>query len=428
MPRTKTLLIALVLLAAPSLTRGSEGADSWPEYRGPSADGHSRATGLPLKWSETENVVWKTPIHGRAWSSPVVLGEQVWMTTATEDGRRLSAICVARDTGKILLDRVIFEVEKPRPLGNTVNTYGSPSPVIEPGRVYLSFGSYGTACLDTKTFDILWSRDDLPCNHFRGPASSPILFEDLLILHMDGSDHHYIVALDKKTGDTAWKTPRSTDYGDLDENGKPKRDGDFRKAYNTPVVIEAAGKTQLISPAARAAYSYDPRTGKEYWQVRYPGHSTASRTLFHEGLVFVNTGYSKAQLWAVRVDGKGDVTSSHVAWKNTRSIPNRSSPVLVDGRLYLVNDKGIVACLDAVSGEEVWRDRLGGNYSACPVVVEGKIYFFSEEGVTTVIRPGDRLEVLARNELSDGFMASPAVAGSAFYLRTRSHLYRIEKR
>ncbi len=417
----------IFILSFSSLTTVGMCQGNWPDYRGPSQDGHSQEKGLPLKWSESKNVVWKTPIHGRAWSSPVVWGNQVWLTTATKDGKSLSAICVDRKNGKILLDRVLFKVEKPRPLGNTVNTYGSPSPVIEEGRVYIHFGSYGTACLDTKTFKEIWQRRDLPCNHFRGPASSPILFEDLIIFHMDGSDHHYIVALNKKTGDNVWKTPRSTDYGDLDKNGKPKRDGDFRKAYNTPILIKADGKLQLISPAAKAVYSYNPRTGKEYWQVRYPGHSTASRTVVGDNLAFVNSGYAKAQLWAVKLDGKGEVTKSHVEWKYTKSVCNRSSPIYLDGYLYFVNDKGIAGCLEAKTGREVWRGRLGGNYSACPVLVDGKIYFFSEEGKTSVVQPGKELKILAENELDDGFMASPAVAGGAFFLRTRSHLYRIEK-
>ena len=416
-------LIPLALIATPA----GDGAGAWPEFRGPTADGRSPAEGLPLRWSETENVRWKTPIHDRGWSTPVVLGRQVWLTTATADGKDMYAVCVDRETGAVVHDLRLFHNESPRPLGNDLNCYASPSPVIEPGRVWVSFGSYGTACLDTATGKRLWERRDLPCNHFRGPASSPVLFEGRLILHMDGSDHHYVVALDAKTGDTVWKTPRSTDYGDLDSEGKPRADGDFRKAFNTPFITRHGDRPVMISPAAKAAYGYDPRTGKELWQVRYPEHSSASRAVVLGDLAFINTGYSRAQLWAVRLGGEGDVTGSHVAWKRDKSVPNRPSPVLVDGRIYTVSDKGVGVCLDARTGEEVWVERIGGNYSASPVCADGRIWFFSHEGKTTVVRPGDKLDVVAENQLDDGFMASPAIAGKAFYLRTRTHLYRIEE-
>ena len=413
-----------VLATVPAAARAGDG---WPEFRGPRGDGHADAVGLPLRWSETENIKWKTRIHGLGWSTPAVLGQQVWMTTATADGKQMFAVCVDRETGRILHDKKLFDVPNPRPLANPVNCYASPSPVIEPGRVYVSFGSYGTACLDTRTGEKIWERRDLPCNHFRGPASSPVAFGNLLIMHMDGVDHHYVVALDRRTGRTVWKTARSTDYGDLDADGKPRAGGDFRKAYNTPLLVTVAGRTQMLSPAAKAVYAYDPRDGKEIWTVRYAGHSTASRTVFGDGVAFINTGYSKAQLWAVRADGRGDVTDTHVLWKYTKGVPNRSSPVLVDGRLYMCSDKGIAACLEAKTAKEVWRERLGGNFSASTLYADGHVWFFSEEGKTTVLRPGSTPEIVATSQLDGGFMASPAVAGNAFYLRTRTHLYRIEK-
>jgi len=417
----------LLILLVGHLTGPASAGEGWPEYRGPTHDGVVDATGLPVRWSESQHVRWKTVIHDRGWSSPVVLGEQVWMTTATPDGKRMFAICVDRETGRIAHDKLLFEVESPRPLGNEVNCYASPSPVIEPGRVYVSFGSYGTACLDTRTAEVVWQRRDLPCNHFRGPASSPILFEDLLIMHMDGSDHQYVVALNKKTGKTAWKTDRSTDFDDLQPDGQPTREGDLRKAFNTPLVVRATGRLQLISPGAKAAFAYDARTGKELWTVRYPQHSTASRSLFAAGVAFVSIGYSGPELWAVRADGQGDVTDTHVLWKCKRGAPGKPSPVLVDGRIYMINDRGIASCLDAKTGEQIWQKRIGGNHSASPVWAEGRLYFFSEEGVTTVLKLGEKPKLLAKNKLDDGFMASPAVAGKAFYLRTRTHLYRIER-
>lgn len=419
-------IVALLLLPLPLWFSGGFASESWPEFRGPTSDGRSEAE-VPLRWSETENVRWKTPIHDQGWSTPVVHGTQVWLTTATPDGKEMFALCVDRDTGDVILDRKLFEIEKPRPLGNSVNCYASPSPAIDRDRVFLSFGSYGTSCLDTRNFEELWRRRDLPCNHFRGPASSPIRFGNLLILHMDGTDHHYVVALDKRSGRTVWRTPRSTDYGDLGPDGKPKARGDFRKAFSTPLVIDAPGGVQMVSASAKAAYGYDPRTGKELWTIRYQQHSTASRPVYDKGVAYINTGYGKPQLWAVRVDGRGDVTDSHVKWRLKKGVPNRSSPVLVDGLLYMVTDKGVASCLDTTTGEFVWQRRVGGNFSASLLATSGRVYLFSQEGVTTVIELGRSFKQLARNELDDGFMASPAVAGKAFFLRTRSHLYRIEK-
>ena len=402
---------------------------NWPDYRGPRRDGVSEDANLPLHWSETLNVRWKTPIHGRAWSSPVIWGKQVWLTTATEDGKVLSVLCIDRDSGRVLLDRKILDVAKPRPLSNPINTYASPSPTIEEGRVYAHFGSYGTACLDTGTFEVLWQRRDLPCDHWRGPASSPVLWKDLLFLHMDGADVQYVVALDKTTGANRWVTFRSVDYGDLDDNGRPRQSGDFRKAYNTPLVVDFRGEPQLISPSAKGAYGYDPRTGSEIWQISHGGHSSAPRTLYSDGQVGISTGYigGTAQLWGVRLGGRGDVTGTHVAWKYARGSPKHSSPVLVDGRVYMMSNDGIATCLDFKTGKEIWKGRIGGHHSASVLYAGGRIHFFDEDGQTAIVQPGETLEILARNQLDDGFMASPAVADGALFLRTTTHLYRIQE-
>ena len=402
---------------------------NWPDYRGPRRDGVSEVASLPLRWSETLNVRWKTPIHGLGWSSPVIWGKQVWLTTATEDGKILSVLCIDRDSGQILLDRKLFDVAKPRALNNPVNTYASPSPTIEEGRVYIHFGSYGTACLDTGTFEVLWQRRDLPCDHWRGPASSPLLWEDLLFLQMDGADVQYVVALDKTTGTNRWVTFRSVDYGDLEEDGRPRASGDFRKAYNTPLVVDFKGELQLISPGAKGAYGYDPRTGREIWQIRHVGHSSAPRTLYSDGQVGIGTGHigGTAQIWAVRLGGRGDVTGSHVAWKHARGAPKRSSPVLVEGRIYMVSNDGIATCIDFKNGKEIWKERIGGLHSSSVLFASGRIHFFDENGLATIIQPGDTLEILARNKLDDGFMASPAVTDGALFLRTTTHLYRIQE-
>lgn len=393
--------------------------DNWPQFRGPEANGRSQAMGLPTRWSEKENIKWKTPLHDRGWSSPVVWGDQIWVTAATEDGKTDYAICVDKNSGKILHDIKLWDVEKPSPLGNVLNGYASCTPVIEAGRVYVHFGSYGTACLDTSSGKILWQRRDLPCEHFRGPGSSPILFNNLLIFHMDGYDFHYIVALDKQTGQTVWKTDRNINYG--------TDNGDLMKAFSTPLLIEAAGKTQLISPSSKACISYDPRTGREYWRIRYPNHSGAAMPLFGHGLVYINTGFGKADLVAVRPDGEGDVTATHVVWTAKKTIGSKPSQVLVADLIFNVHDSGVASCVDAKTGEELWSKRLSGEFSASPLAADGKVYFLGQDGTTTVIKQARDYVELAKNQLDDGFMASPAVTGKALILRTRSALYRVEE-
>lgn len=397
-------------------------ADDWTEFRGPSGTGHSPSTGLPREWSETKNVAWKTRIHGRGWSSPVVLGKQVWLTTATAEGTQLSVLAIDRDDGRVLFDTKVFDVVKPEDT-RKYNSYASPTPVIEEGRVYVHFGSYGTAALDTTTGKVLWTRRDLPCNHWRGPGSSPILYKDLLIVHLDGYDVQYAVALDKRTGRTAWKADRAHDFG--------TDDGDLKKGFATPVVIEAAGRSQLISPAAKAVVSLDPLTGRELWRVLYPQHSAAARPLFAHGFVYVDTGFGKAELLAIRPDGRGDVTKTHVVWKAVRGIGAKPSPVLVGDLIYSVSDTGgVVTCLDAKSGAEVWQRRVGASgHSASPLFADGAIYFFSEDGSAIALEPGREYKELGRSSLEEeGVMATPAIVDKAIFLRTESHLYRIASR
>lgn len=419
-------IITALLLICPALL--AQANDHWPQFRGPAGDGHAAARELPLKWSETENVVWKTAIHDRGWSSPVIYGNQIWLTTATPDGRQLYAICIDRATGRIVRDWKLFDVAQPQ-YAHPFNSHASPTPVIEQGRVYITFGAPGTACIDTKSFKVIWERRDIECNHFRGAGSSPIIFRDLLIMHFDGSDHQFVIALDKRTGKTVWQTKRSIDFQDLDKNGKPAAEGDMRKAFSTPHVAQINGRWELISLGAKAAYSYDPLTGKELWRVEERAqHSASTRPVTGHGMIFFPTGFSAGQLFAVRTGGQGLITDTHVAWKVKRGVANKPSILLIDDLIYMIGDTGIASCVAAKTGEVIWQQRIGGEYSASPVYADGKIWLFSEDGKTTVIRPGRTFELLAENQLADGFLASPAVAGKAFFLRTRTHLYRIEQR
>lgn len=419
---------ALLSLVALFVAAGIAQVDGqWPQYRGPEGNGTSASANLPLTWSEEQNVRWKTPVHGRAWSSPVILDRQVWMTTATPDGRELFAIALDQETGKVVHDLKLFTVEKPQ-YAHPFNTYASPSPVIEPGRVYVTFGSPGTAALDTKTGKVIWERRDLACNHFRGAGSSPVLFRNLLIMHFDGSDVQYVVALDKATGETVWRTPRSVDFKDLGPDGRPAADGDFRKAFATPQIITVSGEPLLVSLGGRATYGYDPLTGKERWRIEERGsHSASTRPVFGHGMVFYPTGFDKSQLFAIRPDGAGDVTATHIVWKFARSVPQKPSILLVDDLIYMINDVGIASAVEAKTGSLVWQSRVGGTFSASPLYANGRIYVFDEDGKTTVLQAGREFKVLGENQLENGFMASPAVAGNALFLRTSTDVYRIEE-
>jgi outer membrane protein assembly factor BamB len=424
------LVWLLVLIAVPTLAVQAE----WPEFRGPYGDGHAsrdaKPLGLPLHWSETNNVKWKTAIPHHGISTPVVMGNQVWLTTATKEGNDFFAIRIDADTGKISLNEKMFHSDQPESLGNgaSMNSYATPSAVIEPGRVYVHFGSFGTACLDTVTGKVLWKREDLRCRHYRGASSSPVFFENLLILTFDGADVQYHVALDKKTGATVWKTDRSVAWNDENVPGQMAKDGDLRKAHSTPLIVSAAGKPLMLSSGAKASYGYDPRTGRELWKVQYNDWSVAPRPLFHNGLAFFTTGLTKKELLAVKTDGQGDVTDTHIAWRLKTRVGKYSSPILVDGLIYTASDESFISCLDATNGESVWTERVGGKFAASPIYADGRLYFSDQQGTTLVLKPGRALEVLATNTLASGFMASPSVAGKGLLLRTKTHLYCIESR
>ena len=419
----KSLATAVCWIAALHAARAGE---HWTSYRGPTDQGHCDAADLPVRWSEGENVVWKTPIPGKAWSSPVIWGDRIWLTNATEDGTQLSVVCVSKQSGKILRKKQLRVVAAPQ-YCHPFNSYASPSPAIEEGRVYVSFGSPYTACLNSESGAVLWERTDFVCNHFRGAASSPFIYQNLLILHFDGSDRQFVVAMDKQTGKTVWQTDRSVDFRDLEPStGKPNREGDLRKAYSTPVIADVQGKPVLISLGSMALYGYEPLTGKELWRVEAIGsHSGACRPVTGHGLVFSPMG-AGGELWAVRPDARGVATDTHVAWKCKRGAPRRPSLLLVDDLLFMVDDGGVASCVEAKTGKEVWKERLGGNYSSSPIYCGGKVYFFDQDGKATVIKAAREYAVLAVNRLENGFMASPAVSGGALFLRTKNDLYRIE--
>jgi outer membrane protein assembly factor BamB len=423
MKRMNHFLCGVALLLC-NLLHAAEPA--WPQFRGPLGTGISDAKSLPLNWSDESHVTWRTEIHGRAWSSPIIDQTNIWLSSATPDGHELYAVCVDAKTGNIVRDQKLFSIEKPQ-FAHPFNSYASPTPVLEPGRVYVTFGSPGTACLDSASGKVLWTRTDLQCNHFRGAGSSPILYKNLLIMNFDGSDFQYVIALDKLSGKTVWKTDRSIDFKDLTPEGKVSADGDWRKAFSTPLVHDFGQGPILISHGSKALYAYEPETGKELWHVEeQKTHSGSGRPIVGHGMIFVSMGHPKSELWAIKSGGSGDVTATHVAWKVKRNVPTRSSAVLSGDLIFMVDDGGIATCVEAKTGSIIWNERIGGTYSAAPLLGAGRIYFFSEDGKTTVVAADRQFRILAQNQLGDGFMASPAVLDNSLVLRSKTALYRID--
>ena len=401
--------VAAVLVVALST---SVLAEDWPEFRGPTGQGHSTERGLPLEWSETTNVVWKVPVAGRGWSSPVVANGRVWLTTATEAGGgslRLLSYDVA--TGRVVTDTEVFNVRGNR-APNPKNSRASPTPIVEGDRVYVHFGADGTAAVTTDG-QVAW-KAVLTYQSQHGNGGSPALYQDLLIVNCDGGDEAFVVALDKATGRVRWRTPRRQPYD---------------QSYTTPLVINVNGVDQVVSIGAYRAAAYEPRTGREIWRVSYgSGFSNVPRPVSGHGLVYIATGFQQPALLAVRTGGTGDVTGSHVAWTLTRQAPYTPSVLLVGDELYVVSDIGIATCLDAKTGAVHWMQRLGGNYSASPIYADGRIYFLNEEGTATVLAPGREFRVLARNMLDGSTLASIAVSNGSMFIRSDTHLYRIQAR
>lgn len=389
----------------------------WPEFRGPNGQGTAaEAKGLPVEWSESKNIGWKTPVPGKGWSSPVIAGGTIWLTTATEipgnsAGRSLRLLAFDEATGKPKRDIGLFDIENPGSQ-HAKNSFASPTPILdaETGLVYVHFGVHGTAAVKSASGEIAWKITLPRWEHVHGAGGSPVVWKDLLIVSCDGTDTQYVVALEKATGKIRWQKKRPS--GNM--------------AFATPLIIEAAGKTQLVSPSAHRTISYDPATGRELWSVEYgDGFSNVPRPVFAHGFVYLCTGFYKPELLAVKPDGEGNVTASHVAWRASRGVPLTPSPVVVGSDIYMVSDNGILSSLDAKTGKLNYQERLGGNFSASPLYADGRIYWPSEEGDTTVIAPGREFRQLARNTVDGQIFASLAISGNALILRSSSHLYRI---
>lgn len=405
-------LLAAALLVICSPAGADDGRPEWPGYRGPAGDGHAVAANLPLDLNDAGRLAWKTPIPGQGWSTPVVCGSQIWVTTATPDGDSLRAVCVNRETGVIERDIEVFRIEKPIEI-HKKNSHASPTPVIEPGRLYVHFGTNGTAAIDTASGAVIWRDQSHPLDHIVGPGSSPLLFGDLLILTCDGADVQYTVALDKRSGQERWKTPRS---GALRDNP------DVKKSFSTPAILRVGDHDELVSPGADHVYGYDPATGAELWRMDYDGYSVVPQPVAAHGVVFVCTGFDTPRLLAIRQGGRGTLAPAALAWEEKSQIPANPSPLVVGDELYVISDRGVATCFDARTGRHLWRHRVGGNYSASPLFADGKIFLASEEGVVTVIEPGKTYRQVAQSDLGCRIMASPIAFGSTLVIRTADDL------
>ena len=409
--KTPTLLTLLMLVASLPAR-----AQDWPQFRGPTGQGLSTAKNVPVEWGATKNVAWKTPIPGRAWSSPVLVGGKLYLTTATGDNASpsLRAMCVDADGGKVLWDVELF---KPTPdlarVLHEKNSQASPTPVVADGRMYAHFGHLGTAALDLSG-KVLWRRTvTYPPAH--GNGGSPVLVDGLLVFSCDGTEDPFVVALDAKTGDERWRTPRNT---------PAKR----KFSVGTPQVITLDdGSTQVVSPASGFVGGYDPKDGREIWRVRYgEGYSVVPQPAYANGIVVVSSGYDSPVTFAIRPAGaSGDVTESNVAWQSRKNAPNTPSPLIVGDELYMVADNGIATCTDLRSGKMHWSERLEGNYSASPIAAEGRVYFQNEDGLGSVVRASTSFELLGENDLEERSLASYAVTDGTLFIRTENHLWKI---
>jgi outer membrane protein assembly factor BamB len=399
--------------------------NNWTHFRGSNLNGIAMTDSIPLKWHDS-NFKWKTEIHGRGFSSPVVYADQVWVTTATDDGKGLYAVCTDFRTGRIIYDIRVFSPQNI--FGkHAINSYASPTPCIEKGFLYIHYGSLGTACIKTSNGSIVWTRTDLKCNHELGAGSSPVLYKNLLILHFEGTDVQYIIALDKSTGKTVWKTNRPGKlYEKISEIG--------RKSYTTPEIVNVKGRDLLISNGSAVCCAYDPYTGGEVWRVVRGAESTASMPFTENGVVYYYTGFMVdhekhvfTEILAVNPDGKGDITSTNVLWKkrDDQTLTQLLTPVIKGGLIYTINTRNVLMCIDAKTGKLIWSVHEKSNFNASPLYVNSNIWFFSAKGDIVVLKAGREYEIVAQIKTDSGIWATPAVLRNSIVLRSERYLSRI---
>jgi outer membrane protein assembly factor BamB len=406
---------AAALLLALSLPAGAE---EWPGFRGPTGQGISTEKGLPTEWGAGDNVAWKADIPGEGWSSPVVWGERVFVTAATEDAQSCRVLALSRLDGKLLWNVEACRQRKTHKQDK--NSYATPTPVTDGEHVYAVFNDGAVVAL-TVEGKPAWVNRDVKFYSQHGLGASPILYQDLLVMAFDGSsegpdkalgwqkpwDQSFLLALDKKTGKERWRARR----------------GLSRIAHTTPIVVTADGRDWLISSAGDVIQGFDPKTGERLWSVRAEGEGVAPSPVFGDGLVFAASGFGNPRFRAVRLAGDGDDTTRKVVWESNRNVPMIPSAVYVQPHLFAVSENGIAVCLEAATGKVQWQERLGGNYSASPVYADGHVYFLSEQGDTTVVKAGAEFVKVARNSLNEQCQASMAVSRGHLFIRTAGHVF-----
>jgi outer membrane protein assembly factor BamB len=393
------------------------GALEWPQFRGPTGEGASDATNVPVRWDEKQNVKWSVETAGSGWSSPVVSGKRVYMTSAVEeaDGSvSLRAMALDETNGATVWSTPVFQPESATAKKmHRKNTAASPTPIVSEGRMYVHFGHLGTAALDLDG-KVVWRQEEIRYSPTHGTGGSPVLVGNALVFSVDGNDQTFVVALNAQTGAVLWKTPRET-------HARKKF------SFSTPLAISLDGQTQIISPGSGFVAGYHPENGREIWRVLYgEGYSVVPRPVYAHGLLFLSSGFDAASLLAIRPEGAaGDATQSHVAWTIKKGAPHTPSALVVGDELYFVSDAGIASCVDAKTGDTHWSERLGGNFSASPVLAEGRIYFLNESGTMYVVKAAKNFEMISENSIGDKTLASPAVLDGALLIRSEKRLWKI---
>jgi outer membrane protein assembly factor BamB len=387
-------------------------AEEWPAWRGPRGDGFSREKGLPLRWTKTENIHWKTAIPGRGHSSPIVWDDRIFLTTCLEKNLQRVLVCLDRADGKILWQRVVLQskLEKKHQL----NSYASSTPATDGKHVWVSFleaPNIEVACYDFKGKKV-WQRSPGKFYSVHGFCSSPILYKDMVILNCDQDADASIVALDRATGRQRWRADRPNKI----------------RSYGPPLIVEAAGKKQLVLSGSKCVASYNPDTGKQYWIIDGPTEQFVASMVYLNGIFFVTGGFPDFHILGIRPDGKGNVTKTHILWRHTKGASYVPSPVAHDRYFFLVSDRGVASCLEAATGQRHWMKHLGKHHSASPVCADGHLYFVDDDGTTFVLKAGKKFEVVRKNPLGEECYASPAVSHGQIFIRTVGHLYCIGKK
>ena len=417
MKNTLRFVFALLALVLGSSVSAFAAFEDWPEFRGPTGQGISAAENPPVSWDSPKGVAWKIEIPGKGWSSPVLSEGMIVLTSSkeTDKGVVLCALMVEAETGKILWERELFRPsEKETKASHSKNSLASGTPIIRGDKIYVHFSHMGTAALKFSSGKVIWKKQlsHLPVH---GTGGSPVLVNGLLVFNMDGKTDPAIVALDAKNGKLVWCTPR---------------DQEVLRTFSfcTPLVIENQGRTEIVSPGSGMVGAYSPQDGTLLWKVSYgEGYSVVPRPVFADDMLYVLSGFNRPSMLAIKVDGStGDLTDSHVQWRAIKAMPKTPSPIAVDGLVYAIDDTGSLSCLDAISGELLWKEKLIGNFSASPVLAGDTLYCCTEDGVCYVLKVSSAgAEIIWETDLEERILASPAVVDEAIYIRSDPHLWKI---